>query len=439
MKKIREYVLKDKDIYVGLEDSKMSWKICVRNQRTVVQECTMPASYEVLRNYFHNKFPDCRIRVMYEAGFRGFNLHDQLVGDGWECIVTPPHTVTQEKCSLQKNDRIDCRRLAKNNENGDYRACAVPSRRLREDRQVSRLYGQLQRDIVRVCSRIRRGIEFHGLERHFPPGKWTSARYREAQEWIKTSEVSEQLKFVFAQLFGELNWLRSSRLEVMRRLRELSKQEPYKKTVGLLRSAPGIGFLTSIRLAFEWGDVGRFERKEEFASFLGLIPSDYSTGEQVHKGHITKQGNRQVRSMLVESSWMAIRYDPVLLDKYQQVKLHSGSGKKAIVAVAHKLALRLRAVLISGTPYELGLVESSNGKNSKEDVWISDGVSAEKDRVQETDVVQSRQGCGRVASPTTGPRIFNRGVVRARKGAWRMGGGLNGNRRSASHVASRLV
>ena len=57
-------------------------------------------------------------------------------------------------------------------------------------------------------------------------------------------------------------------------------------------SAPGIGMLTAIRLALEWGDVSRFGRKEEFASFLGLVPSDYSSGEQERRGHITKQGNR---------------------------------------------------------------------------------------------------------------------------------------------------
>ncbi len=130
----------------------------------VVQETSMPAQYEVLRNYFHNKFPECRIKVMYEAGFRGFELHDQLVADGWECVVTPPHTVTEEKCQRKKNDRADCRRLAKNLETNDYHSCFVPNKELREDRQVSRTCGQVQTDINRVCNRIRRTLEFHGLD-----------------------------------------------------------------------------------------------------------------------------------------------------------------------------------------------------------------------------------------------------------------------------------
>jgi len=98
MRKIQDFVLKGEQIFVGLEDSKKTWKACVRSERIVVNEASMPAEYENLRNYFRNKFSACEIRVMYEAGFRGFELHDLLDEDGWECVVTPPHTVTQEKC-----------------------------------------------------------------------------------------------------------------------------------------------------------------------------------------------------------------------------------------------------------------------------------------------------------------------------------------------------
>ena len=122
-------------------------------------------------------------------------------------------------------------------------------------------------------------------------------------------------------------------------------------------SAPGIGVLTAIRLALEWGDVSRFGRKEEFAGFLGRVPSEYSSGEKEHRGHITRQGNRSVRRWLTESSWVAIRHDPVLLDKFRRVLSHCGSKKKAIVAVARKLALRLRRVLLSGEPYAVGVLE----------------------------------------------------------------------------------
>jgi transposase len=357
MKKIRDFILEGKEIYVGLEDSAKTWKVCVRSGRTVVHETSMEAKYENLHNYFRNKFPKCKIRVMYEAGFRGFELHDRLVADGWECVVTPPHTLTEEKCNKKKNDRNDCRRMAKNNENGDYNICHVPPRQQREDRQVSRLYGQMQKDISRECNRIRRTIEFHGLDRYFPCGEWNRTQYREAEERIKTLDISDSLKFTFATLFDTVRYLRKQRCLVLRHLRAIAKQDKYRKNVELLRGVPGIAFPTAIRLVLEWGDVSRFKRKEEFSAFLGLIPSDYSTGEQDHKGHITKQGNQQVRAWLIESSWVAIRFDPVLLEKYRKVLSHCGSSKKAIVAVARKLAMRLRSILLSGEPYQIGLEE----------------------------------------------------------------------------------
>lgn len=355
MEKIRDYILKGKEIFVGLEDSKKSWKVCVRSGRTVVNETSMPAQYDNLKGYFQNKFPDCKIRVLYEAGFRGFTLRDKLAGDGWIGVVTPAHLVTQEKCSSQKNDRIDARRLSKNNENGDYRECHVPDRQRREDRQISRIDSQLQQDIVRVCNRIRRMMEYHGLEEHFPGGNWSAVKYREAEETIKGLEMSQSLRFAFEMYFKELNFLREMQKEVRQQLTRLAKSERYAKPIELLKSAPGTGQLTSIRLALEWGDVGRFERKEAFGKYLGLIPSEYSSGEKEHKGHITKQGNRQVRRWLIESAWTAIKHDPILLEKYQTVSSHTGSGKKAIVAVARKLSMRLRAVLIKGKPYQVGL------------------------------------------------------------------------------------
>lgn len=357
MRKIQEFIVKGKNVYIGLEDSKKTWKVCARSDGTVISEASMPAEYGVFINYLHKGFPKCKIRVMYEAGFRGFELHDSLVSDGIECIVTPPHLVTEEKCNKQKNDRIDCRRLAKNNENNDYRSCHVPSRQQREDRQVSRLYEQVKRDITRECNRIRRTIEFHGLERHFPEGIWHPRQYREAEQQIKAMAISESLKFTFEHLFGQLWDLRQRRLTIMKRLRVLARDDIYKRNFQLLHAVPGIGFFTAIRLVLEWGDISRFERKEEFGAFLGLIPSDYSTGEFNRKGHITKQGNRQVRAWLIECAWVAIRYDPVLLEKYNKVRSRCGSSKKAIVATARKLAMRLRAILISGEPYQIGVIE----------------------------------------------------------------------------------
>jgi transposase len=117
-------------------------------------------------------------------------------------------------------------------------------------------------------------------------------------------------------------------------------------------SCVGVGWLSAIRFTLEWGDMSRFAGGKQLASYTGLTSSEYSTGESVHRGHITHQGNGQVRAWLIQCAWKAIRQDGVLLSKYRRVK---GPGeerkKKAIVAVARKLAVRMRAVELSGQPY----------------------------------------------------------------------------------------
>jgi transposase len=355
MRSIQEHIIKGQDIFIGLEDSKKTWKICVRSNKMIVHETSMPAQYDALRNYLRNRYPDCRIKLIYEAGFRGFSLHDKLKADGYECIVTPPHTVTEEKCQRQKNDRIDSRRLARNLENNDCGICFIPDKELREDRQISRLYGQLQKDITRVSNRIRRALEFHDLDQHVKSGRWSRSDYRKLKQQLGELSMSESLRFSLNMLYNELEYLWACQREALNALHKLSKTKRYKASFDLVKSVPGIGILTAIRLVLEWGDLSRFTRKEQFACFLGLIPSEHSSGETEHKGHITKQGNRAVQSWLIESAWVAIRHDPVLLDKYLRVLRSSGSKKKAIVAVARKLALRIRAVILTREPYRVGI------------------------------------------------------------------------------------
>jgi len=190
MTKRSQDILRKEKVFVGLEDSKKTWQLCVRSGGVIVNETSMPAKLDVLSNYFNNKFPECQIQVIYEAGFKGFQLHDELEAKGWDCIVTPPHTVTEEKCQRKKNDRTDCRRLANNLENGDYHSCFVPDKELREDRQISRTYGQVQADIRRECNRIRRTLEFHGLDQGLSPGSWNRAMYTRVKSYLEDLEIS---------------------------------------------------------------------------------------------------------------------------------------------------------------------------------------------------------------------------------------------------------
>jgi len=86
-----------------------------------------------------------------------------------------------------------------------------------------------------------------------------------------------------------------------------------------------------------------------------MSPSQHSSGERVRFGHITHEGNSFVRHVLIESAWTVIRHDPVLRDKYDRLRAKGTNGKKAIVAVARSLAIRLRRCLLEETPYVIGI------------------------------------------------------------------------------------
>ncbi len=351
MKKITEIILKSEKIYVGLEDSKKTWKLNIRNKNMIVFQGAIPAEFSNLKHFFKNKFPKCTIKVIYEAGFSGFWLHDSLKKQGIDCVVTPPNMVTQEKCNKVKTDKIDARRLAKVLENGDYKSCRVPSKKRMIDRQYSRSLYQVQKKITSTKNQIRRFFDVHGIS--VAKGAWSDHKYTTLRKIV----IDQGLQYCLNVQLDILDLLREQKKQLTAKLKTLSKSPEYKRTVELFKSSPGIAWFTAMRLALEWGDLSDFSSGKKFAHYNGLCPSEYSTGETVKRGGITKQGNRFARHWLVEAAWIAVRKDPVMLEKFQNVWKNSGKKNIAIIAVARKLAVRLRRLFVDDQTYEIGLVE----------------------------------------------------------------------------------
>ena len=352
-RKVQDFVVKGKEVFVGLEDSKKTWKIAVRCEKMLVHQTSMEAKYSVLIKYLRNKFPECAIGLIYEAGFKGFNLYDRLTEDKIDCVVIPPHMVTEPKVKKVKTDKRDANRLALILENHDFRdACHVPDKERREDRQVSRTLIGIQKDIIRTRNRIRKLLDFHGIDVPFGD-RWSKEEFMA----LKELSLSESLKTALAVLLTQLEQLWDHQTTLRTYLKALCRKERYRKAFEIARSLPGIGWFTAIRLVLELGeDLSHFTSGKKIASFVGLTCSEYSTGETDRKGRITGMGSGFIRSALIENSWMAIRKDPVLLAKFSRIWRASGSKKKAIVGVARMLIVRLRACVILGTPYARGTV-----------------------------------------------------------------------------------
>lgn len=137
---------------------------------------------------------------------------------------------------------------------------------------------------------------------------------------------------------------------------KLSQQAAVDPNQTIYRSAPGIGPLSARILSNELGDLSQFANERQLFSYTGLTPSEFSSGDTIRKGSITRQGNKRVRYILNQAAWRAIKKDRDLNDFF--ARLYPRAGKKrAIVAVARKLIGRIRAAFKTGKLYKINSMD----------------------------------------------------------------------------------
>jgi transposase len=352
MKGYIQKVVEGKDIFVGIDLHRTKWHVTARTDDDEVYSKSLPGEWEALRKLLL-RFKGARsIKVAYEAGCFGYWLHDRLVSRGHECIVAAPSRIPRESGNRVKTDPKDSRKLAYLLATNGLKAVWVPSREELCHRQVIRRRGQLMGDRVRVQNRIKGELLFFGIPLPDAPGHWSKAFVK--QLW-KTDLGDRFAQESFKRLLEQYEFLVKQIGEQTRLLRELSETEKYKERVQIARSAPGIGLLSAMQVLLELQDMRRFRRGYRLAAYVGFTPSQYSSGERIRMGRITRSGKGAVRAALVEASWVLIRKDEAMKEKYERIKVHRG-GKRAIVAIARMLLLRLRRMLLDGTPYVMGLV-----------------------------------------------------------------------------------
>jgi transposase len=140
--------------------------------------------------------------------------------------------------------------------------------------------------------------------------------------------------------------------EYRKKLSEQGRQDPRREA--RYRSVPGVGPIAARTLANELSDMSRFRNERQLYSFLGLTPSEYSSGENRRLGHISRQGSARLRWILTEAAWRAIKKDPRLGEDYRRIAARAGN-KRAIVAIARRLAGRMRACFRKNEDYRTGL------------------------------------------------------------------------------------
>jgi transposase len=334
------------NIYIGFDVHLKSWKVTIMTDHMLHKTFSQDPSPKILHKYLSDNFPGGTYYSAYEAGFCGYWIHNQLVSLGVKSIVVNPSDIpTTHKERVQKEDKRDSRKIARSLRAKELTGIFVPSIKSLEDRNIMRTRKMLVKDLTRYKNRIKSFLHFHGIDLpeifKNPQSHWSNW----FMKWLTEIELYEQSgKFSLTTLINEATHLRNSLLMVNRQIKGLSKTSHYAQDLILLQSVPGIGLLTGMTILTELETMVRFRNIDHLCSYIGLVPSTDSSGEQEKVGDITPRGHHVLRSALIESSWVAVRNDPALL-KYYNDYCKRMEPNQAIIRIAKKLLTRIRFVL----------------------------------------------------------------------------------------------
>jgi transposase len=247
------------------------------------------------------------LRACYEAGPTGYELCRLLVSLGVRCDVVAPALIPRRAGDRVKTDRRDAQRLARLHRAGELTAIRVPSPAEEAVRDLCRARADLVADRRRVRQRLKAFLLRHG--RVYRGGRaWT----QQHQRWLATQSFDDPaLRLTYAHYRSVLDARDGELAAIEADLMGWCDREPLSDTVHRLAAYRGIGDLSGLVLAAEIIDWRRFATAPLFMGFTGLVPSEYSTGEATRRGHVTKAGNRSVRTTLVEAAH-AYRHRPAV-------------------------------------------------------------------------------------------------------------------------------
>ena len=240
-----------------------------------------------------------QVSVVYEAGPTGSGLYRELCRRGYRCEIVAPSLIPRRPGDRVKNDRRDCVRLAELSRAGELKSIWVPD----EAHEAMRNLWRAREDAVAERLRMRQHLKAFLLRqgRRYP-GKtsWTKSHER----WIADQQFEHDANRIALAEYQLA--VQSAEQRVQRLTTALTKAVQgwrFEPVVAALRALRGIDTMSAIGLVTEIGDIGRFSTARQLMGYLGLVPSEQSSGNSIHRGSITKTGNAHARRLLTEAAW----------------------------------------------------------------------------------------------------------------------------------------
>lgn len=347
----------DQTIYVGLDVHKHSWNAALYLNENYLRNVHQPPSPQALSRFLQTNYPGADYVCAYESGKFGFWIQRQLTNKGVNCIVVNPADIpATHKDEVSKTDPRDARAIAMALRCGQLRGINIPTIQQESDRSLVRQRKKIWRDLVRCKNRIKGFLDYTGI---VIPDKFSNSNWsRNFMQWLAAIKFEyDSCRMTLSYMIREAELLRKELLSISNDIRKLMRSKEYKKLYYLLRTITGIGPLTTASLITEIGNMKRFASFYELNSFIGLLPSEHSSGERESKGRLTVRRHRQLRSDLIECAWTAKRTDPALSLFYSEQLKRGKEPKLIIVKIARKLLSRIRYVWLTEKPYEKGVTK----------------------------------------------------------------------------------
>ena len=349
------FIPRDYEVFAGLDVDKKSISVTFTDHQGLLKSMRMPYSVEHLINHVRKHYGDKKVAFAYEAGPTGYGLYDGLVARQYPCLIASPSMIPKAPGQRVKTNRLDSRGISENLRGGQLKSIHVPSTLYRELRHLTQLRDALVSEMVAMKQRIKSLLLMEGLE--FPPAPAGSQWSFVVKAKLRKLPCSAVVRFKLDQLLDNLEFGEKQILKSTREIRRFCHNDPeLSQGIEYLKTLPGFGWIVASQMMARVGDWRQIKNIRQLPAFLGLVPTERSTGERTDRGSITHSGDPRLRSKLIQASWSAIRQDGELREFFRTVARkhprHLGP-RIAIVAVAHKLSVWASVLLMKQRPFEV--------------------------------------------------------------------------------------
>lgn len=335
-------------IWIGMDVHKDTVMVAVytddAREPEIVQQ--LPNDPRKLKRFFQRWGRRGEIRSCYEASGAGYVLQREITEWGHDCEIVAPSLIPIRPGERQKHDRKDATQLARLYRAGELVTIRIPSAAEERVRDLVRCRQCFQREILRSRHYVTKFLARRGLV-YREGTNWTRRHRSWLQSLFQQGGLEPEDRSVFSEYLALLDYKVSRREDLDGQIEKLAFSPAYKPKIDRLRCFRGVDTLAAMTLVTEIGDWRRFERPGQLMAYLGLVPSEYSSGDREHRGPITKAGNSRCRHVLVQAAWKYKHRPAVSVDlkkrqsgQLPQAIAHAWKAQHHLHKLFHRIAAR---------------------------------------------------------------------------------------------------